>query len=193
MNHFGHAFLVERLYASFAAGAQQRGADARVVVLSSSAHSMGSVLVEDLHYCTSGVRSYSAWGAYGQSKQANLLFAMALEKRFAADGFGANCTAVSVHPGVIKTNLWRNTALSSNVVLEWLGDTFLMKKTIPQGAATTVYAALHTDTSPIAEDMRGAYLVDCARGKPSGVSAELAAALQLATDEQLKEKTAALK
>jgi NAD(P)-dependent dehydrogenase (short-subunit alcohol dehydrogenase family) len=179
---------VDRLYASFTGGAAARKADARVVVLSSTAHTMGSVHTDDLHY--SKGRSYSAWGAYGQSKMANLLFAMSLEKRFRDDGFASTCTAVSVHPGVIKTNLWKNTAFSSNIVVSWFGDVFLMKKTIPQGAATSVYAALHADAAR--QDMRGAYLVDCAKGAPSGTSAELAKDLQLATNEQLKEKLSLL-
>ena len=48
-------------------------------------------------------RAYTPWGAYGQSKAANLVFAKAVSERL--KGTGASC--FSVHPGVIQTNLWR--------------------------------------------------------------------------------------
>ena len=98
VNHFGHFYLTKLLQQKMLDTPNTAG---RIVVLSSSAHSMGSVNPSDLHY-TKG-RSYAGWEAYGQSKLSNLLFAKALADRLK----GTPLTAVSVHPGVIKTNLWK--------------------------------------------------------------------------------------
>lgn len=195
VNHFGHAYLVDNLYDKITTSAKKRKADVRIVVLASSAHTMGSVKVDDLHYTVGQGRSYSAWGSYGQSKLCNILFAKGLEEKLRDDGHGDHVTAMSVHPGVIKTPLWRNTALAEggNRILEWFGDTFLMKKTIPQGASTTLFAAL----APIAkgDDFRGAYCVDCGKQVPSAAArnVELARALWKTTYDQLKQKANALK
>jgi retinol dehydrogenase-12 len=100
VNHFGHFYLVRLLLPKMLATDDTAG---RIVVLSSSAHNMGKIDVNDLHYKNG--RSYRAWQAYGQSKLANLLFAKELADRLAESS--PNVTAVSVHPGVIQTNLWR--------------------------------------------------------------------------------------
>ena len=76
----------------------------RIVILASTAHSFGDVDPSDLHYRKG--RPYSAWGAYGQSKGANILFAKALADRL--QRVAPFISAVSVHPGVIRTNLWRS-------------------------------------------------------------------------------------
>jgi NAD(P)-dependent dehydrogenase (short-subunit alcohol dehydrogenase family) len=98
VNHFGHFYLTQLL--------QQRMIDTpntagRIVCLSSSAHNMGKLVPSDLHFDKG--RAYKGWEAYGQSKLANLLFAKGLADRLK----GTPLTAVSVHPGVIKTNLWK--------------------------------------------------------------------------------------
>ena len=98
VNHFGHFYLTQLLQKKIQESPNTAG---RIVVLSSSAHNFGSVQPEDLHY-TKG-RKYISWQAYGQSKLANLLHAKALADRLK----GTDVTAVAVHPGVIKTNLWR--------------------------------------------------------------------------------------
>jgi NAD(P)-dependent dehydrogenase (short-subunit alcohol dehydrogenase family) len=190
VNHFGHAYLVQQLYKKITTSAKDRDADVRIIILASSAHSMSSVRTEDLHY-TNG-RTYSAWGSYGQSKQCNVLYAKALEEKLRTDGFGTNVTAMSVHPGVIKTALWRNTAFSSNFIVSWFGDTFLMKKTIPQGASTTLFAALSPVTK--SNDYRGAYCVDCNKEDPCVAARDytLAQTLLKVTMKQLEEKTANL-
>jgi NAD(P)-dependent dehydrogenase (short-subunit alcohol dehydrogenase family) len=190
VNHFGHAFLVDNLYAKFTSEAKSRGADCRVVCLTSSAHSMGTCRPENLHY--ENGRQYAAWGAYGQSKLCNLLYAKGLEKRFRDDGFAECCTSIGVHPGVIKTPLWRNTAFSSNFIVSFIGDLVIMAKTIPQGAATTVYATLATEAKE--DSFRGAYLVDCAKETPTNGAEdpELCQKLWDATFEQLREKSSKL-
>ena len=191
VNHMAHAFLVNELYDKITTDAVNRKAtDVRFVVLSSTAHRMGSVVLDDLHYLKG--RSYAKWEAYGQSKLCNLLFAKGLATKLDQDGF-KNVTAMSVHPGVIKTGLWKETPLSSGI-LNWLSDKILMDKTIPQGAATSVFAAL----SPRAgmADYRGAYLVDCAATKPLVEAAENQVLVQGLWDEtrrQLAEKLKELK
>ena len=98
VNHFGHFYLTKLLREKMAGTPITAG---RIVVLTSVAHNMGKVDPSDLHY-TKG-RTYAAWEAYGQSKLANLLFAKGLADRLK----GTSLTAVSVHPGVIRTNLWK--------------------------------------------------------------------------------------
>ena len=98
VNHFGHFYLHRLLHDRMLSDKTSAG---RIVVLSSSAHDKGNVKPKDLHY-TNG-RKYEGWAAYGQSKQANLLFA----KSIADKTRGTHVTAVSLHPGVIATELWR--------------------------------------------------------------------------------------
>jgi len=170
----------------------------RVVVLSSSTHSMGSVQVQDLHFATTGTgRKYSQWGAYGQSKQCNLLFAKGLAMKLEKEGHGSFITAMSLHPGVIQTALWRETALSTNALVKWFGSVFLMNKTIPQGAATTLFAALSPSAGPAATtaEFRGGYLEDCDLSAPKVAEAEdlaLVQALWEETEKQLSLKQAQL-
>ncbi len=99
---------------------------------------------------------YEPWVAYGRSKTANALFAVELDRRLAERGAHAH----SVHPGGIMTELGRHLteetiatlsdSIPSDQPMEW--------KTVPQGAATTVYAA----TAPELDAHGGAYLEDCA-------------------------------
>lgn len=100
VNHFGHFYLTQLLLSKMQSTSNSAG---RIVTLSSTAHTMGNVDTTDLHY-TKG-RSYSPWGSYGQSKMANILFAKGLSDRLKQSA--PEFTAVSVHPGVIRTNLWR--------------------------------------------------------------------------------------
>ena len=142
-NHVGHFMLVT--------GLLDRLSDAgRVVMLSSSAHAMApkeGIQFDNL----SGRKGQSDMGSYGQSKLANLLFAKELARRFA----GTRKTANAVHPGVIHTNLGRNT----NPVFMFFFGLFgpLALKSVSQGAATGVYAA----TSPAAASISGEYFADC--------------------------------
>ena len=92
------------------------------------------------------------WNAYGQSKTANLLFAVELNRRMHNEGL--KITANAVHPGVIKTELARDLSGVEGVFMT-LGSPFF--KTIPQGAATSVYVA----TAPELEGIGGKYFADC--------------------------------
>lgn len=114
VNHFGHAYLTSLLLPLL----KNQKTDSRIVILTSTAHSMGSVIPTDLHFKNG--RKYTPWGAYGQSKLANLLYAKSLADKLK----GTNCTAVSVHPGVISTGLWK----SSGWLVETLAGIFISDK-----------------------------------------------------------------
>lgn len=154
-NHIGH-FLFSCLLAPalIAAGA------ARVVTLSSSAHKYTAVDFDDLHFRH---KPYDKWLAYGQSKTANILFALEFGRRLQHRGV----RSFAVHPGVIATNLIRHLdeADFKHMRAESAAKrTRMVFKTIPQGAATSVWAA----TSPGLADQNGLYLEDC------GIAAEVA-------------------
>ena len=162
-NHIGHFMLVTGVLDSLAD-------DGRVVTLSSMAHTQapkGGIQFDNLD----GARGYSPWGAYGQSKFANLLFARELHRRFA----GTKKTAYAVHPGVIRTNLARSAGGAVQAIFAIAGPLFL--KTIPQGAATEVFAAVH----PKALALAGQYLADCNRATPRKDAEDAALARQLWT------------
>lgn len=101
VNHLGHFALTAGLWPQLVAGS------ARVCTISSNAHKSGEIDFGNL----SGERKYSAWGAYAQSKLANLLFAFELGRRVAAAGLPVISTAA--HPG------YSATALSSPLMSGW--------------------------------------------------------------------------
>jgi WW domain-containing oxidoreductase len=141
-NHIGHFILVTGLI-------EQLTETGRVVMLSSTAHTMarkGGIEFDNLD----GSKGYSAWRFYGQSKFANLLFAKELARRFN----GTARTANAVHPGVIRTNLVRHSALAG-VMMKLINPLFL--KSPAQGAATQVYVA----TNPALATVSGKYFADC--------------------------------
>ncbi len=95
VNHLGHVALVGHLLPQLLA------ADAaRVVVVSSTAHRLGDIDLDDLNWET---RPYQRWPAYGRSKLANLLYVDELQRRF--DLVGADAVAVAAHPGYSDTDL----------------------------------------------------------------------------------------
>lgn len=100
VNHFGHFYLTQLLLQKMTDDTSSAG---RIVSLSSSAHEFGRIDCDDLHYRKG--RRYAGWPAYGQSKLANILFSKELADRLKEKS--PHVTAVSVHPGVIQTNLWR--------------------------------------------------------------------------------------
>ena len=93
-NHLGHFALTGHLLPTLLATPASR-----VVSVSSLAHKMGKIDFDDLQ----SEHGYRAWGAYGQSKLANLLFTFELQQRLAA--IGADTIAVAAHPGISDTNL----------------------------------------------------------------------------------------
>ncbi len=142
-NHIGHFILVTGLEECLSA-------DGRVVMLSSSLHSSAPAAGIDFDNLD-GAKGYRPWEAYGQSKMANLLFAKELSRRFA----GTGRTAYAVHPGVITTNLARSLNPVLRNLMAVAGP--LMMKSIPQGAATECFCAVH----PAAPALSGNYFADC--------------------------------
>jgi WW domain-containing oxidoreductase len=174
-NHIGHFLLVTGLL-------DQLGPAGRVVMLSSAAHKNAPGAGIELDNL-SGERGYAPWRAYGQSKLANLLFARSLARRLGGTGRTAN----AVHPGVIATNLTRHmNPLMQGV---WAASAPLFLKSVPQGAATQVWAAVHPDAAAL----RGEYLADCnvARASARGRDDVLAERLWEASERIVAELRAA--
>jgi NAD(P)-dependent dehydrogenase (short-subunit alcohol dehydrogenase family) len=150
-NHLGHFALATGLHQALAAAG-----GARIVAVSSSAHQRSPVVFEDIHFTE---REYEPWAAYGQSKTANVLFAVEATRRWASDGITAN----ALHPGGIRTNLQRYV---TDEELERLraqsGPAAPNWKTPEQGAATSVLLA----ASPLLEGVGGRYFEDCNEAGP---------------------------
>ena len=156
-NHLGHFQLTAGLWPALA-----RAQGARVVSVSSRAHRLSPVHFDDLNF---EYRPYDKWMAYGQSKTANALFALGLDARGAAD----RVHAFSVHPGTIITDLSRHLTAEDHAAFGLEIDAgggidtgkFLAKggdaKTVQQGAATSVWAAV----SPLLDPVGGVYCEDC--------------------------------
>ena len=156
-NHVGHFALALGLHDALAAGG-----NARIVSLSSRGHLRSPVVFDDINF---GSRPYDPWVAYGQSKTANVLFAVGATSHWAADGITAN----AVHPGgIIETNLSRHmdqeqvaqlraTAATTGATTQTVNGAPIRFKTIAQGAATSVLVA----TSPQLEGIGGRYFEDC--------------------------------
>ena len=152
-NHVGH-FLLTNLLMPLV----ERGEAPRIVNLSSRGHHIDRMHFEDPNY---EQRDYDKWEAYGQSKTANILFSVGLERRLADKGI----YAYAVHPGGIMTNLGRHMTEQDR---EWMMERMRKSaeesgqpgqgfKTIPQGAATTCWAA----TSDAVAGSGGLYCEDC--------------------------------
>ncbi|GAA0905369.1 SDR family NAD(P)-dependent oxidoreductase [Virgisporangium aurantiacum] len=149
-NHLGHFALATGLHAALAAGASDTGRGSRVVSVSSAAHLRSPVVFDDIHFER---RSYEPWSAYGQSKTANVLFAVELTRRWQGDGVTAN----ALHPGGIRTNLQRHIAEADlDALRRAAGVTSFAWKSPEQGAATSVFVA----TSPLLEGVGGRYFED---------------------------------
>jgi NAD(P)-dependent dehydrogenase (short-subunit alcohol dehydrogenase family) len=139
-NHVGHHMFTRLLLPSLKE-------NSRIVTVASMAHQM------DKGGDWDSVESYSAWQTYGKSKLANVLFAKSLQDKLNEAG----------HPGVIKSNLWRNTPSILQGVVGIFAD-----KTVEQGAATNVYCALASEVEG------GAYYKDCHVETPTTVAQDAA-------------------
>jgi NAD(P)-dependent dehydrogenase (short-subunit alcohol dehydrogenase family) len=137
INHLAHFALAIGLH-----GAMRAAGRARIVSLSSSSHQIAPIAFDDIHFVR---RPYDPIAAYGQSKTANALFAVGAWRRWAADGIMAN----ALMPGAIPTNLQR--------FVGGMRTEFALRKTIEEGAATSVFVA----ASPILEGIGGRYFADC--------------------------------
>ncbi|THC89900.1 hypothetical protein EYZ11_010632 [Aspergillus tanneri] len=133
----------------------------RVVVVSSDGHRLNPFRFDDYNF--DGGKVYNRWYAYGQSKTANMLFAISLAQKL---GMKYNLQAYSLHPGVIWTNLgghldWSVEFAELNNADKSLGNREGWKefdaKPLERGAATHIYAAF----DPSLKANNGAYLIDC--------------------------------
>lgn len=136
-NFLGHFALTYRLHHALAAAN-----GARVVSLSSSGHLFSPVNFDDLNF---DFIPYTPFGAYGQSKTANALLAVAISRHWSSDGIYAN----AVNPGAIATGLQKHTGGLKTPVER--------RKTPEQGAATSVLLA----ASPLIDGIGGIYFEDC--------------------------------
>src|SRR6202521_2557540 len=135
-NHLGHFVLVNRITSLIRGGG-------RLINLSSAGHRFSNVDLEDPNFERT---PYEPFVAYGRSKTANILFALAFDKRHRDRGV----RAAAVHPGGIQTELDRHldpsvvrkTIENTNQQLAAEGKAPFQLKTIPQGAATSVWTAV---------------------------------------------------
>lgn len=146
VNHLGHFALTAQLWPALKGGA-------RVVAVSSAGHHLSDIRWDDMQMRN----GYDKWLAYGQSKTANILFALHLDRL----GKEYGVRAFSLHPGKIFTPLQRHLEIAEMVAAGWLDingnpadPTF---KTAQQGAATQVWASTSTQVQAIG----GVYCEDC--------------------------------
>lgn len=150
-NHLGHFVLVNRIGSLFRAGG-------RLVNLSSAGHRYSNVDLQDPNFERT---TYEPFVAYGRSKTANILFAVAFDKRHRSRGV----RAAAVHPGGIRTELSRYTDPSRlETMIAQINKQFAAEgkapfqlKTVPQGAATSVWAGA---VAP-ADEIGGRYCENC--------------------------------
>lgn len=143
-NHLGH-FLLTNLLLDTLERTATAANPVRVITVSSLAHLSGSINTNDLNY---NKRWYFEWPAYGQSKLANLLFAKELAKRTK----GKHIISMSLHPGVVRTELLRH-----HVIMEWFMNSFFKWFSIDawRGAQTSLWCALSDTVTN--ETVNGAY------------------------------------
>jgi NAD(P)-dependent dehydrogenase (short-subunit alcohol dehydrogenase family) len=146
-NHLGHFALAVGLHDPLT-----EAGGARIVSVSSSGHLRSPVIFDDLDY---SFRDYDPFGAYGQSKTANVLFAVEATRRWAGDGITAN----ALMPGGIGTNLQRHIGGAEYMkkAMERFAKAGARLKTPEQGAATSVLLA----ALPELEGIGGRYFEDC--------------------------------
>jgi NAD(P)-dependent dehydrogenase (short-subunit alcohol dehydrogenase family) len=157
-NHIGHYVLTNLIWGAINPGG-------RIVCVSSAGHHLSPIRWDDIHFKK---EAYDKWVAYGQSKTANILFALQLDEH----GKEYNIRTFSLHPGKIFTPLQRHLTTEEMIAAGWLDKegkpvdpTF---KTPEQGAATQVWAA----TSPKLNGLGGLYCEDCEIAKPASAYTE---------------------
>src|ERR1700685_142540 len=154
INHLGHFVLVNRIAALIRTGG-------RLINVSSAGHRRSNVDLEDPNFERT---PYEPFVAYGRSKTANILFAVAFDRRHRERGV----RAAAVHPGIMETELirhmspsWLQTRVDEiNQQLAAAGKPPIHWKSIPQGAATSVWAGV---VAP-ADESGGGYCEDCHAG-----------------------------
>ena len=133
-NHLGHFALTGLLLPALKATS-----DARVVTVSSGVHTSGDIHFDDLQW----KKKYERWGAYAQSKLANLIFAYELQRRFT--GSGIKAISVGCHPGYAATNLqFAGPQMEGSAIKQWMMNVgnFLFAQSQEMGALPTLFAAV---------------------------------------------------
>jgi NAD(P)-dependent dehydrogenase (short-subunit alcohol dehydrogenase family) len=189
-NHLGHFALVNRIASLMKPGS-------RLVNLSSAGHRYSDVDLDDPNFERT---PYDPWAAYGRSKTANILFAVEFDRRHKTTG----TRATAVHPGGIQTELSRHIGEEGinqlveriNAATRAAGEPDFKFKTIPQGAATSVWAG----AVAAADEVGGRYCEDChvaaiepdatkrAGVKPYALNSETAKALWAKSEEMVGER-----
>ena len=189
-NHLGHFVLVNRIASLMKPGS-------RLVNLSSAGHRYSDVDLDDPNFERT---PYDPWVAYGRSKTANILFAVEFDRRHKEKGI----RATAVHPGGIHTELSRHIGDEGikqliervNAQTRAAGEPDFKFKTIPQGAATSVWAG----AVAAADEVGGRYCEDChvaeiepnsakrAGVKPYALNPETAKALWAKSEEMVGER-----
>src|ERR1700678_1733018 len=189
-NHLGHFVLVNRIASLMKPGS-------RLVNLSSAGHRYSDVGLDDPNFERT---PYDPWAAYGRSKTANILFAVEFDRRHKGNGI----RATAVHPGGIQTELSRHIGEKGikqlveriTAATRAAGEPDFKFKTIPQGAATSVWAG----AVAAADDVGGRYCEDChvaaiepdatkrAGVKPYALNPETAKALWAKSEEMVGER-----
>ena len=167
-NHLGHFVLVGRLLPLLL-----ESAPARVVLLSSGGHAGSDIIWDDPGFES---HEYSKFEAYGQSKTANILHAVELDRRYGPLGVHA----YAVHPGMVATDLGRHFTREDYEDLKERAKAAPSGGLPPRvgvdvGAATSVWAAV----SPELEAQGGTYLADCAVAEAKDYALDPAAAVRL--------------
>jgi NAD(P)-dependent dehydrogenase (short-subunit alcohol dehydrogenase family) len=158
-NHLGPFYLQQQLEPLLSSSA-------RVIVVSSYAHTMASVDLTDIEL----KKSYSGWRQYANTKLYNILFTRILAKKLANRSITVNC----LHPGVVLTHLFdRFSGFANQPLLKNLLSLFFL--TPVQGAKTTLFLATH----PSVQSITGQYFNKCKQTKTSKLAQDLVLAQQL--------------
>ena len=154
VNHLGYFLTTKLLLDTIKASAPSR-----IVSVSSAAHSRAKMNFDDLQ----GAQGYGGFGAYGQSKLANVLFTYELARRLEGTSVTANC----LHPGVVRTGFATNNSGFIGglvVVFQTIGKPFLL--TPEKGALTSIYLA----SSPEVEGISGKYFAKSHEAESNAIS-----------------------
>ncbi|AQA25484.1 KR domain protein [Rhodococcus sp. MTM3W5.2] len=171
-NHLGHFALTTLLLPSMSASADRSDVPARVITVSSDAHRAYPVDLVDPNFQS---RTYDKFVAYAQSKAANVLMTVEIERRVGGQGV----QAFSVHPGVCATGLARHMSRDDMAEMKRMSagspNALTNLKSIPAAAATSVWGA----TAPELDSVGGAYLADCGVGAAADHATDPATAAAL--------------
>ena len=159
LNHLGY-FLLTNLLVDLL----KVSAHSRVVNVASSAHRMGTIDFDDLQY----EEGYGGYKAYSRSKLANVLFTYELARRLEGTGVTVNC----MHPGTVRTNLFKGATGPIAFCLNMLKP---LMRSLSSGAETVVYLA----SSPDLEGITGRYFFNKKACRSSRISYDAAMAQRL--------------